>query len=85
MPNSINRRRLSTPASEASAEVESLKEQLHALRQLYLRDMENVSNDMRILNDQLTQVAPSAIEVNSGSDPATSPADGSTPLSDPAG
>lgn len=85
MPNSINRRRFSTPATEASAEVEALKEQLNALRQLYLQDMANVSNDMRILNEQLTQAAPSAVETDSVSDTSTVSTDGSTPLSDPAG
>lgn len=88
MPNSINRRRFSTPATEASAEVEALKEQLSALRQLYLQDMANVSNDMRILNEQLTQVAPSAVEANSVTDASAASltsTDGSTPLSDPAG
>ena len=55
MPNSINRRRISTTAADA-AEVAALKEQLEALRQLYVGDMANVSNDMRILSDQLNQV-----------------------------
>lgn len=55
MPNSINRRRLSASA-DSSAEVAQLKEELENLRKLYIEDMTNVSNDMRSLNDQITQV-----------------------------
>lgn len=73
MPNSINRRRVSG-SSDSSSEVAELKKQLEDLRKLYVEDMQNVSNDMRILNDQLTQVAaPSDVTVVPSVDEITPP------------
>ena len=65
MPNSIDRRRLQTPAG-VSDEVEKLKAELETLRKLYLQDMANVSQDMRALSEQVSSpAAPSAPVVDS--------------------
>lgn len=57
MPNSIDRRRLQTPAG-VSDEVDKLKAELETLRKLYLQDMANVSQDMRSLSEQVSQPSP---------------------------
>jgi hypothetical protein len=78
MPNSINRRR-SGGSSDSSAEVAALKEELNRLRQLYIEDMANVSNDMRTLNEQIVQANmnnPGAAPVDDPAVVADPPAEG---------
>lgn len=54
MPNPLGRRRVDNTPAEAKAEIASLKEELNDLRKLYLKDMANVSSDMRTLVSQLS-------------------------------
>ncbi len=68
MPNSIDRRRLQTPAG-VSDEVEKLKAELETLRKLYLQDMANVSQDMRSLSEQISPPVSVDIPVNDESTP----------------
>lgn len=68
MPNSIDRRRLQTPAG-VSDEVEKLKAELETLRKLYLQDMANVSQDMRSLSEQISPPVSDDIPVNDESTP----------------
>jgi hypothetical protein len=73
MPNSIDRRRLQTPAG-VSDEVEKLKAELETLRKLYLQDMANVSQDMRSLSEQVSpSTSPSAPVVDSSNDDPAQP------------
>lgn len=68
MPNSIDRRRLQTPAG-FSDEVGKLKAELETLRKLYLQDMANVSQDMRSLSEQISPPVSDDIPVNDESTP----------------
>jgi predicted nucleic acid-binding Zn-ribbon protein len=50
----LNRR--SKGASDASAAIEALKQEIDALKQLYVQDMQNISADMQALNQKITPV-----------------------------
>lgn len=69
MPNSINRRRISS-VNENSDEVEKLKQEIQSLKEMYITDMANVSADMRNLNSQI--VSNSSVDLNTV-DTSTSP------------
>jgi predicted nucleic acid-binding Zn-ribbon protein len=43
-------------SSGASAAIESLKQEIDALKQLYVQDMHNISADMQALNQKITPV-----------------------------
>ncbi len=43
-------------SSDASAAIESLKQEIDALKQLYVQDMQNISADMQALNQKITPV-----------------------------
>jgi len=48
----LNRR--SKGSSDASATIEALKQEIDALKQLYVQDMQNISADMQALNQKIT-------------------------------
>jgi hypothetical protein len=41
---------------DASATIEALKQEIDALKQLYVQDMQNISADMQTLNQKITPV-----------------------------
>lgn len=50
----LNRR--SKGSSDASSAIEALKQEIDALKQLYVQDMQNISADMQTLNQKITPV-----------------------------
>jgi len=50
----LNRR--SKGPSDASSAIEALKQEIDALKQLYVQDMQNISADMQTLNQKITPV-----------------------------
>jgi Skp family chaperone for outer membrane proteins len=41
---------------DASSTIEALKQEIDALKQLYVQDMQNISADMQALNQKITPV-----------------------------